>query len=69
MYTSLDCREAVRYYLGKMRENGTFLPVWKEQPFLWLLHYKDTEDKDYEDITKERIKQLPEYVQEAIKGE
>ena len=65
---SIDCREAIRYYLGKMRENGTFLPVWEKRPFLWLLHYMDTktEGYDYKAITESRIAQLPEYVRNAI---
>lgn len=65
---SIDCREAIRYYLGKMRENGSFLHVWEKRPFLWLLHYMDTktEGYDYKAITESRIAQLPEYVRNAI---
>jgi hypothetical protein len=68
VYESLDCREAIRYYLGKMRETGTFLPVWENRPFLWLLHYMDTKDEgyDYKAITASRIAQLPEHVRNAI---
>ena len=68
---SIDCREAIRYYLGKMRENGKFLPVWEHRPFLWLLHYMDTkaEGYDYKAITAERIAMLPEHVRKAITSE
>jgi hypothetical protein len=68
VYESLDCREAIRYYLGKMRETGTFLPVWENRPFLWLLHYMDTKEEgyDYKAITASRIAQLPEHVRNSI---
>ena len=68
---SIDCREAIRYYLGKMRENGSFLPVWEKRPFLWLLHYMDTktEGYDHKAITEERIAMLPEHVRKAITPE
>lgn len=65
-----DCREALRFHIQRLEENGTFLPVWKNKPFLWLLHYMDTKDDDYdyEAINKERISMLPKEIQKAIKG-
>jgi hypothetical protein len=65
---SIDCREAIRYYLGQMRAHGTFLNPWEHRPFLWLLHYMDTktEGYDYKAITEERIAMLPEHVRKAI---
>jgi hypothetical protein len=65
-----DCREALRFKIEGMKNNGTFLKTWKEQPFLWLLHHQDTEDKnyDYKKINQERIALLPVEVQECIKG-
>jgi len=63
-----DCREAIRYHIQRLREEGTFLNPWVKRPFLWLLHYMDTktEGYDYKSITAERIAMLPEYVQSAI---
>tara|TARA_R110000824_G_scaffold12226_7_gene53632 strand:- start:51350 stop:52162 length:813 start_codon:yes stop_codon:yes gene_type:complete len=66
-----DAREALIYNMDQLREHGTFLSPWKEQGFLWLLHHGDTKDEvfDYQAITEERIKMLPQHVQDAIKGE
>lgn len=66
-----DCREGLKHNISKMVNNGKFLKKWKKQPFLWLLHYMDTENDnyDYEAINKERIAKLPKDVQELIKGE
>lgn len=63
-----DCREAIRYHIRRLREEGTFLNPWVKQPFLWLLHYQDTkvENYDYKAITAYRIAQLPEHVKKAI---
>lgn len=64
-----DCREALRCHISKLRDYGTFVPSWKEQPFLWLLHYMDTKDPgyDYKKINAERIAALPKFVQSAIR--
>lgn len=66
----IDCREAIRTRLNGIREQGKFLPVWEEQKFMWLLHYGDTRNEgyDYKKINQERITQLPENVQKAIRG-
>lgn len=63
-----DCREAIRHNIRNLRENGEFLPIWAERPFLWLLHYMDSkaEGYDYKAITESRIALLPKYVQTAI---
>jgi len=63
-----DCREAIKHKIARLEENGQFLTKWLERPFLWLLHYMDTKDKnyDYRAINAERIAMLPDYVQEAI---
>lgn len=63
-----DCREAVKLKITNMINKGVFLPKWKEQPFLWLLHYMDTKTKgyDYKKINEERIAMLPQYVRDAI---
>jgi len=65
-----DCREALKHNINKMLENGTFIKKWKEQPFLWLLYYMDSETKnfDYKLINKTRISKLPIEVQELIRG-
>lgn len=65
-----DCREALRHNLQKLRDNGTFLPQWpiSNRIFLWLLHYQDTKDKDYDHkaITESRIAMLPDWVRLMI---
>lgn len=65
---SHDCREALRYHLRQLRQHGTFLTPWKKSPFIWFLHYKDTDDKDYNygAINRERIAMMPEDVQAAL---
>jgi hypothetical protein len=63
-----DAREAVRFHIRQLRTAGQLLNPWAEQPFLWLLHHMDTEDKnyDYKTINAERIAMLPEHVRTAI---
>lgn len=63
-----DCREAIRYHIKQLRENGQFLNPWIKQPFLWLLHYMDTKDEnyDYKAIVAERIAMLPANVRAVI---
>jgi hypothetical protein len=66
-----DAREGARRAIERWEEVGDFLPVWVEQPFLWLLTYTDSdvEGYDYKAITAERISRLPQNVQGAIRGE
>lgn len=66
-----DCREALKFNINRMVENGTFLKKWKKKPFMWLLHHMDSKQEgySYEEINEQRIKMLPEDVQELIKGE
>lgn len=68
---SHDCREAFRHKLAQLREHGTFVVKWPNQPFLWLLHYMDTKDDgyDYKAINAARIAMLPQDVQANIRGE
>lgn len=65
-----DCREAIRYKINRLRENGTFLREWPKDNgiFLWFLHYMDTktDDYDYNAINKERIAMLPEWVRKQF---
>jgi len=63
-----DAREGLIYKLSRLRSTGEFLPQWVEQPFLWLLHYRDTDtpDYDYAAINAERIGLLPRWVQTMI---
>ncbi len=63
-----DGREALIHNLNGLIEHGTLMPKWVERPFLWLLNYSDTEDKnyDYKKINEENISKFPKYVQEAI---
>ncbi|MFA7287256.1 MAG: hypothetical protein WC055_00090 [Melioribacteraceae bacterium] len=65
---SRDIREGFRLCINEMEANGEFLSKWVKSPFLWLLNYMDSKVKgyDYKEINSERIKCLPEYVQEAI---
>ncbi len=61
-----DAREALRYKLWWLRANGSTIK-WKYQPFLWPLHYMDTNGPyDYDALVAERIAQLPNEVREGI---
>lgn len=48
-----DCREALIFNLERLRENGTFLPKWRSNPFLWFLHHDDTYNEPYQAARKE----------------
>src|SRR5208337_1693217 len=41
LIADIDAREAFRFHLQQFREVGPFLPVWKEQPWVYLTHYMD----------------------------
>lgn len=65
-----DCREAIRYHIDQLKANGTFLKNWPKDNdlFLWMLHYMDTKDDNYnyKAINKERQAMLPIDVQEQF---
>ena len=66
-----DCREALKFNVGQLAENGEFLKQWIKCPFIWLLHYVDYKDKgfdgyDYVAINKERLSKLPKKIQKII---
>lgn len=65
-----DCREALRLHLSDLRENGTFVKPWVEQPFLWFLNYMDTKagygNYDYDKINIERFNKFSENVKQII---
>lgn len=64
-----DGRQGIRTNLARLAEVGDFLPVWREQPFLWLLNYAETKGEyDYAAINADRIGRLPAHVQYAIGG-
>jgi hypothetical protein len=65
-----DCREAIKFNIKQLAENGTFLKKWVKPPFLWLLHHNDPKEPgyNYEEINNERISRLPKDVQEIIHG-
>lgn len=67
----IDAREALRYHLGLLREQGTFVTPWAEVPHLWLLHYMDTDGKSYQEydsdaISTRRLLACPEAVRHMI---
>ena len=66
-----DAREALRHKISVLEQNGEFLAPWVEQPFLWLLHYQDskTDSYDYQQINRDRIAMLPDWVQNMITPE
>lgn len=66
-----DVREGLWHFIQNMEQQGEFLSVWIEQPFLWLLTYMDSNEEGYDckKISAQRISQLPSGVQEAIAGE
>lgn len=64
-----DIKEGVKSRIEALKSVGTFLPVWTERPFLWLLTYMDPEGVyDHKAINEERISHFPEDVQNAIRG-
>ena len=69
---SHDCRTDVDINIRNLEENGEFVVPWVSRPFLWLLHYMDTEkyggDEKYKEANKRRIAMLPVDVQVAIRG-
>lgn len=67
---SHDCREAIRFNINRLRENGKFLQKWptaSANRFIWLLHHGDTVGKyDYKAINAARLGLCPEWVQDFI---
>jgi len=65
-----DCREALRFNITRLKDNGTFLAQWPldNDIFLWLLHHGDTsvEGYDYKAINENRIELLPDWVRLMI---
>jgi len=63
-----DCREAIKFKINQLLDNGRFVKKWVERPHLWLLHYMDTKVDGYDSyqITKERISKLPKFVTDCI---
>lgn len=66
-----DCREGIRLAIARLRENGTFLKKWKKLPHLWLMHHGENSPShdsafDYDQLTNQKIIQLPDYVKQAI---
>jgi len=64
-----DAREALGFNLKRLREKGEFLPKWKGRPYLSLMGYWEKDDiEEYDSIREDKIKKLPQWVQENIKG-
>ncbi len=64
-----DAREAVAFKMRRLRENGTFIPVWKYKPYMWLVaHWEKDQKDDYGQINADRFAKLPQWVQDNIKG-
>lgn len=73
-----DIREFFRHNLNAMRENGSFLPVWKYSQQLWAISYGDQRKLDkengrynffggsYERVILDKLHALPEDVKTAI---
>lgn len=66
----LDCREAIRHKVNGLLADGKLFPKWPEgnDQFLWLLHYGDTKDPDYDHkaITSQRVTVLPQWVRDMV---
>lgn len=67
-HVCIDAREAIKFQITMLKEEGKILEKWVETPFLWLLHHGDTKDKSYDfnKINQERINMLPEEIRNAI---
>jgi hypothetical protein len=64
-----DAREAIKNNISLLYENGVFLEKWINVPFLWLVNYSETDDKngyDYEEINKIKISKFPKEIREKM---
>lgn len=57
---SYDLREALIYHIENLKTYGDFLCPWVETPYLWLLHYVDTESRNYSvvEIGKRKLSKI-----------
>ena len=55
-----DIREAMRFNINNFRTYGNFVVPWVKTPFLWLLNYMETQDKDYsyDEINVRKLKMI-----------
>lgn len=67
-HVSYDIREGLKHHLNECAKHGQFVKPWPAIPFLWLLTYMDTKDKDYDykAINKRRLDKLPDEVKRVI---
>jgi hypothetical protein len=65
---SYDSRQGLRNKLDQLKAAGHVPEIWEDDPFLWLLDYKQTKKVgyDYKAINAERISRLPEHVRRMI---
>jgi hypothetical protein len=65
-----DVREALIFNMERLAANGVFVSPWPERPYLWLLHYMDTDSEHYDRalINEQRISVMPAWVREMIGG-
>lgn len=73
-----DGRTALRRHLTKLRENGSFVTPWLEQPHLWFVNYAETrqisssgqpykmQSAQFTAVTERKFQQLPAHVQAAM---
>ena len=61
-----DCREAVKNNITLLLKEGEFLKNWKQKPFLWLAGHSEYEKNNWEEVTKERLNKLPDFVKNCI---
>ena len=67
-----DIREGIAYRINRLRECGEILPKWAKSPRPWLVHYGERPEEKgfngefYDRVIRERIKRLPQWVQDMI---
>ena len=63
-----DAREAIKYHLNNLLEQGVFVTQWLKLPFLWIVNHveSDVENFDYKKISLERVAKFPLSVQKAM---
>jgi hypothetical protein len=59
-----DCREAIKFNINQLNENGEFPKKWQKAPYIYLHHYGD--DGYDESITQERLAKLPKHIVERM---
>ena len=63
--------DGLRHTISQLEGNGSFLPVWLDAPFLWLLNgdeaNQDSRSDAYKEFNAQHSSHFPQHVKRAIK--